>query len=171
MAGAAFALAALLAAAGPAAAEPGQAFPTVKAETLAKTKVTLPADFTAERNVILVSFGRDMQDAVDAWDAALAPLRAEAQVEVYNTPLIPNPGALVRGFISGGMRSVYTDEAIRRRVIVLYVDEDTYFPALGVTARAAPLVIVTDRSGIERGRVQSALNDAALSAVRALIEN
>jgi hypothetical protein len=164
-------LAAVLMAAAPAAAEPGREFPSVKAETLAKAKVTLPDDFAAARNVILVSFGRDMQQAVDAWDAALAPFRSDGRVEVYNTPLIPNPGALVRGFITGGMRSVYTDDAARRRVIVLFVDEESYFPALGVTARDAPLVIVTDRAGVELGRVQAPLGDAALSDVRALIEN
>ena len=151
-------------------AEPGERFPSIKTANLAKTKMQLPDDFAAERNVILASFGRDMQDAVDAWDAALAPLRDGVKVQVYNTPLIPNPGAIVRGFISGGMRSIYKDPEVRDRVIVLYVDEDEFFPALGVTARDAPLVLVIDRAGVEIGRVQGTLDDANLAAVRDLIE-
>src|SRR4051812_5705865 len=82
--------------------------PTMKAETLNRTPFTVPGSFAAARNVLLFSFGRDMQQAVDAWDAALADLRADPKAcQVYNMPLIPNPGALVRGFISGGMRGVY----------------------------------------------------------------
>jgi len=147
----------------------GAPIPEVKAETLNKAKIVVPKDFTAERNILLFSFGRDMQAPVDAWDAALAPSRDGTAVQVYNMPLIPNPGAIVRGFISGGMRGIYEDKAVRERVIVLYVDEDAYFPALGVTDKSAPLVVVTDKAGVELGRVQSMLNDDALAAVTALL--
>jgi hypothetical protein len=161
--------AALLAAPGQGRAAAGASIPPVKAETLNKAKLAIPADFTAARNVLLFSFGRDMQAAVDAWDAALAPDRDGVRVQVYNMPLIPNPGALVRGFISGGMRSVYADTAVRDRVVVLFVEEKTYFPALGVADRSAPLIVVTDRAGVELGRVQSALSAEALAAVRTLV--
>jgi hypothetical protein len=155
--------------AGAAIAAPGDKIPQAKVETLNKTKIVVPDGFTAERNVLLFSFGRDMQEAVDAWDAALAPDRDGAAVQVYNMPLIPNPGALVRGFISGGMRGIYKDKAARDRVIVMYVEEKGYFPALGVTDKTAPLIVVTDKAGVEIGRVQSAATDAAVANVRALI--
>jgi hypothetical protein len=157
-------------------AMPGLAFaavgtpvPEVKAETLNKAKITVPKDFTAERNILLFSFGRDMQAPVDAWDAALAPDRDGAAVQVYNMPLIPNPGAIVRGFISGGMRGIYEDKAVRDRVVVMYVEEKTYFPALGVTDKTAPLIVVTDKAGVEVGRVQGNFSDALLADVRKLI--
>lgn len=149
-------------------AGPGEPLPVVKAETLNKTKIEVPKDFTADRNVLLFSFGRDMQAPVDAWDAALAPDRSAA-VQVYNMPLIPNPGAIVRSFISGGMRDIYEDKAVRDRVVVLYVDEKTYFPALGITDKSAPLIVVTDKAGIEVGRVQGMLTDSSLAEVRSLI--
>lgn len=162
-------LAACLLMAGAAAAAVGTAIPEAKVETLNKVKLTVPKDFTAERNVLLFSFGRDMQAPVDAWDAALAPDRDGAAVQVYNMPLIPNPGAIVRGFISGGMRGIYEDKAVRDRVIVMYVEEKTYFPALGVTDKTAPLIVVTDKAGVEVGRVQGNLSDALLADVRKLI--
>lgn len=152
----------------PSRAAPGDPFPPVKAESLTRKKIAWPDDFTAERTILLFSFGRDMQADVDAWDAALAPLRAEGAVEVYNTPLIPNPGGLVRGFISSGMRSTYKDEATRARVVVLFVEEKSYFPALGVTERGAPLVVVVSRDGTERGRVQGKVDEALLAEVQAL---
>lgn len=150
------------------AAAPGDEFPTVKAESLAKTKVVWPADFPAARNVLLVSFGRDMQAEVDAWDAALKPLRSDA-VEIFNTPLIPNPGAIVRGFITGGMRSIYKDDAARRRVVPLFVDEKTVFPQLGVTERATPLLIVYTGEGREVGRVQGKWSESGQADVERLI--
>jgi hypothetical protein len=74
----------------------------------------------------------------------------------------------VRGFISGGMRSAYKDDATRARVVVLFVEEKTYFPALGVTDRGAPLVMVVSRDGTERGRVQGKVDAALLGEVQAL---
>jgi hypothetical protein len=161
-------VAALLAVA-PAQAAPGEKIPQAKVETLNKVKIVVPDGFTAERNVLLFSFGRDMQEAVDKWDAALTSDRDGTRVQVYNMPLIPNPGALIRGFISGGMRDIYKDKALRDRVIVMYVEEDEYFPALGVADKSAPLVVVTDNAGVEIGRVQSAVGDPAVAEVRALL--
>lgn len=163
------AAAALAWAPAPTSAAPGDLVPEAKSETLAKTKFAVPADFPAERNVLLFSFGREMQAAIDAWDAALAGLRDGKAVQVYNMPLIPNPGGLVRGFISSGMRGAYEDKAVRERVVILFVDEKTYFPALGVTDRSAPLVVVADKAGREIGRVQAVLSDQALGQVRALV--
>ena len=79
----ALALLAVLAAA-PAAAD---VLPTIKAETLNKTPFTVPTSFTAGRNVLMFSFGRDMQKAIDDWDAQLAHLRRDPQAcQVYNMP-------------------------------------------------------------------------------------
>jgi hypothetical protein len=146
-------------------------FPTVKARTLNKDKITVPKDFSAARNVLLISFGRDMQEPVDAWDAALTPLRESSDaVQVYNSPLIPNPGALVRGFINGGFRGIYKDKTLRERVVILYIDEDEVFPALSITDedKAVPLVLVTDQVGGILGRVSGLANEANVAAVTAL---
>ena len=148
-------------------------FPTLEARTLNKDRITVPEDFSAARNVLLISFGRDMQEPVDAWEAALTPLREQSDgVQVYNTPLIPNPGALVRGFINGGFRGIYKDEALRDRVIILYVDEDEVFPLLNITDenKLQPLVLVTDQSGRIIGRVSGLADDATVAAVTALVK-
>jgi hypothetical protein len=134
-------------------AAPGDQLPDLAGETLAKTKIAWPKDFPTDRVLLLVSFGRDMQAEVDAWDAALTPLRSDT-LAIFNTPLIPNPGAIVRGFITGGMRSIYKDESARARMVPLYVDEKKIFPRLGITERATPLILVYTRDGRELGRVQ-----------------
>lgn len=147
------------------------AFPTVKARTLNKDKITVPEDFSADRNVLLISFGRDMQEPVDAWDAALTSLRESSDaIQIYNAPLIPNPGALVRGFINGGFRGIYKDKALRDRVVILYVDEDEVFPALdiGEGDKLQPLVLVTDKAGLILGRVSGLANETNVAAVTTL---
>ena len=146
-------------------------FPSIEARTLNKDRITVPEDFSVARNILLISFGRDMQEPVDAWDAALTPLREQSDgIQVYNTPLIPNPGALVRGFINGGFRSTYKDEALRDRVIILYVEEDEVFPLLSISeeTKAQPLVLVTDQSGGILGRVSGVADEANVAAVTAL---
>ena len=147
-------------------------FPTIKARTLNKDRITVPDDFSAAYNILLVSFGRDMQEPVDAWDAALTPLRENSeQVQVYNTPLIPNPGALVRGFINGGFRGIYRDEALRDRIVILYVKEKEIFPALniGEDDKNAPLIIVAAQDGRILGRVSGLADETNVAAVQALV--
>lgn len=146
--------------------------PTVKARTLNKDKITLPEDFSAAYNVLLISFGRDMQEQVDAWDAALTSLRESSdQVQVYNTPLIPNPGAIVRGFINSGFRSIYKDEDLRDRIVILFVKEKEVFPALAIDdgVKTAPLVLVVAQDGTIIGRVQGLADKANVAAVRAFV--
>lgn len=148
-------------------------FPTVKARTLNKDRITVPEDFSAARNVLLISFGRDMQEPVDAWDAALTPLRENSDsVQVYNTPLIPKPNGIIRGFINGGFRDIYKDDALRDRVVILYVKEKEVFPALeiGEDDKAVPLILVTDQQGKILGRVSGLPDGGNVAQVIALAE-
>jgi len=147
-------------------------FPTVKARTLNKDKITVPDNFSAAFNVLLISFGRDMQEPVDAWDAALTPLRQSSDhVQIYNTPLIPNPGAIVRGFINSGFRSIYKDESLRDRILILFVKEKEVFPALAIDddVKTAPLVLVIEQDGTIIGRVQGLADEANVAAVAAFV--
>lgn len=155
---------------GPVRAENGL-FPPVQARTLNKERFVVPGSFKAGRNILMLSFGRDMQEPVEAWDAALAPLReSQGSVQVYNMPVIPNPGAIIRGFINSGFRGLYTDEALRDRVVILFVDDEFYEAAgISVEDRTAPLIIVTDQDGGIHGRVSGQVNEAAVTAVRALV--
>ncbi|MDG2244635.1 MAG: hypothetical protein P8L66_14215 [Rhodospirillaceae bacterium] len=149
-----------------------QVFPTVKARTLNKDKITVPADFTAARNIMLLSFGRDMQESVDAWDAVLVTVReASDAVQVYNAPLIPKPNGIVRGFINGGFRGIYKDKGIRDRVVILYIDEDEVFSALNISEedKQHPLVMVTDQQGVIIGRVSGLADAANVAQVVALL--
>lgn len=162
---------AIMVLAGPAVAQ-DTVFPTVKARTLNKDRITVPEDFTAAYNILLLSFGQDMQQPIDAWEAALTPLRESSDgIQVYNTPLIPNPGALVRGFINGGFRGLYKDEAMRERIVILYVKEKEVFPALGITeeVKTVPLVMVTAQNGRIIGRVSGEADEANVAAVTALV--
>ena len=146
-------------------------FPTVKARTLNKDRITVPEDFTAARNILLLSFGRDMQESVDAWDAALTSVRESSDdVQVYNAPLIPKPNGIIRGFINGGFRSIYKDEGLRDRVVILYIDEDDVFPALNIgdDDKLQPLVMVTDQAGVILGRVAGLAEEANISRVMEL---
>ncbi len=147
-------------------------FPTVKAHTLNKDRITIPDDFSTDYNILLLSFGREMQEPVDAWDAALTPLRESSdQIQVYNTPLIPNPGALVRGFINGGFRGIYEDKALRDRIVILYVKEKEVFPVLNISEddKTVPMVIVTAQDGRILGRVSGLADKTNLAAVQALV--
>lgn len=147
-------------------------FPTIEARTLNKDRFTVPVDFTKPRNILLVSMDQGLEDAIDAWDAALEPLRASSDgVEVYNTPLIKKPGALIRGFINGGFRGIYKEDEVRDRVIILYLeDQDAVFASLEVKEedKSAPMIFVTDQAGEILGRVPGPATPENVAAVTAL---
>ncbi len=148
-------------------------FPTVKARTLNKDRFTVPEDFEKPRNILLVSMDQGLEDAIDAWDAALSPLRASSdRVEVYNTPLIKKPGALIRGFINGGFRGIYKGDDVRDRVIILYLeDQDAVFAMLDIKEedKSAPMIFVTDQAGEILGRVPGPATPENVAAVSALV--
>ena len=140
------------------------------ATRLGDRKLTVPSIYPY--NILLLSFGRDMQEPVDEWDAALTPLREGSdQIQVYNTPLIPNPGALVRGFINGGFRGIYEGEALRDRIVILYVKEKEVFPALNIREddKTEPMVIITAQDGRILGRVSGFATEINIAAVQALV--
>ncbi len=147
-------------------------FPTINARTLNKDRITFPDDFTAAYNLLLVSFDQDMAVHIDDWDAALTTLRESTeQIQVYNTPLIPNPGALVRRFINRGFRGIYEDETLRDRIVILYVKEKEVFPALNIgdEDKAVPMVIVTAQDSRILGRVSGLADERNVAVVQALV--
>ena len=54
---------------------PAAVLPPVTAYALDREKVTLPADFTAPLNLLILSFQRDQQSEVDGWLPVLTPGR------------------------------------------------------------------------------------------------
>jgi len=142
-------------------------FPELEMKTLNKESFKIPGDFIASNNILLISFGRDMQEPIEAWDSSLKKIfDSDNKVDIFNTPLIPNPGRFVKGFINSGFRSIYKDKSVRDSIIILYVEEEV-FPMLEIdeVVMKTPLIIVVDKEGVILGKVSGLANDDNIQLV------
>ena len=109
-------------------------FPQVTGENLNGESVTLPDDFLAARNLIIMPFNREQQVSAEAWlplGQALAEKHDDLQF--YSIAALPDLSPAVRLLVSGGMNVAITDEAVREVAILLYLEEQERFvEALGI---------------------------------------
>lgn len=120
--------------------------PPIKAQTLNKSEVTLPADLPGQRTIVLMAFERDQQHNVDTWINGLSlPISSYAWIE---TPVVGEANKLAQAFIDGGMRSEIRDLAIRERTITLYTDRLALLKAMGLKPSIKNIfVLVMARDG------------------------
>ncbi len=123
----------------------GQAFPTVRGESLAGTSVTLPADLAGAPAVLLVGYERQTQLDLDRW--LLGIHDAGLPVRIYELPTIPG---LVPDLISARI-----DEGMRRgipredwaSVVTVYGDAKTLAAFTGNENNVPGRVLLVDRAG------------------------
>jgi hypothetical protein len=124
-------------------------FPYVKAKTLNKDSFFIPDSLNTEFNIFIISFNRGMQGEVENWLIDLELLNNQkSSFDVFNSPVIPDPGRFVRGFINRGFKSIYKEKSVRDKVIIMYVDEDNFFSTLNIndSLKEKPLIMVLNRN-------------------------
>jgi len=122
-------------------------FPKVEGSNLEGRRFSLPADFEAEYNVVLVAFRREQQADVDSWLPSLEALKLQDRgIRVYELPTLNRSYRMMRGFIDGGMARGIPAKATREATITLYIDKSPFKRALAITAedRISTLVVARD---------------------------
>jgi len=157
-----------LAALGAAAAEPR--LPAIEADSLAKDTLMLPEALATDPALVTFSFSQDQIDAVETLEDTIPVLKTgRTGLAAYNMPVIPNPGAIVRSFIRSGMRGVYETPEDRRRTVVLFVDEDTFFDQAGFPSMEEPLIALVARDGRLLDWIPASAADP--EAINTMLEN
>jgi hypothetical protein len=159
------ALAVILATAAPLAH--AQQLPAVTAQDLNKKKISWPRDFTGDRTVLIIAFGRNQQVFIDGWVAGLQ-LKKPGAAPWYEVPLINNPGSFVRSFIDSGMRRGIPSVEDRAHVVTLYVKKKQFMQTLGLPDENVH-VLVVDKTGKVLSRVTGTYSaEAATPTLAAL---
>ena len=103
-------------------------FPQITSKNLNKDTFIVPDSLDKAFNIFIISFDRDMQIEADKWFSDLAILNnSKPIIDIFNTPVIPDPGRFVRGFINRGFKSIYKNKSMRDRVIIMYVKKDGFY--------------------------------------------
>jgi hypothetical protein len=160
-----FALATVMAAH---AAEP-VVFPTISFYALTKDRVTLPAGFHSDRNLLLLYFDLTQQRHVDDWNAVIDRWRAsDRSLTSYTLLVSPQKNFLSRWWQNASMRSA-SDSSHWPTTLPVYVDKSAFERKLNIPSEKQVVLLLADRQGHILSRISGPSTDSSLTAMRAAL--
>jgi hypothetical protein len=122
--------------------------PSVTAYALDRGKVTLPADFATPLNLLILSFQRDQQSAVDGWVPVVAQVNgAHPRVQLWSLLISPRANFLYRWWLNASLRGSLAADQPRHFTVPLYVDKTQFLRSLQIRSEQQIVVVLTDRAG------------------------
>jgi hypothetical protein len=118
--------------------------PPVTAYTLDRAKVTLPADFAAPLNLLILSFQRDQQPVVDGW---VRVLPQGGPVQTWLLPISQHENGLYRWWLNASLRGSLSPAQPRRYTVPLYVNKAQFLRSLQVASEQEVVLLLTDKTG------------------------
>lgn len=147
-----------------------QMLPAQEAELLDRSDFDLPADFTADRTVLIAAFSREQQEVLAGdWERALSAAGISGPPERYQLFVIDNPGAIVRGFIRSGMRGELPESSHSGLILAWVADLESWLDATGLADAGDLRVLVVDRAGRVLGVESGPASVEAAARIAALV--
>ena len=146
---------------------PAAVLPPVTAYALDRAKVTLPADFTAPLNLLILSFQRDQQPVVDGWLPVVTP--GAPAVQTWLLPISPRANGLYRWWLNASLRTSLPPSQPRRYTVPLYVDKGRFLPALQVSSEKEVVLLLTDKTGHVLWRTTGPVSDSKKAALSGFV--
>lgn len=116
-----------------AAAPTNASFPEVSGVSLERKKYDLPRGFAGGNNLVIITFQREQQKDADTWvDTARQFERTSPGFHYYELAALERRGLLSRWWWESFMRNGTSDEEIRSRTIVLYVNKKQFRQELNI---------------------------------------
>jgi len=125
----------------------GTKFPEIIAESLAKTRESIPESAKGKVALISVAFLRESQPQLDSWLEPFTEKYGSTQgFTFYEVPMISSGYKFMRSVIDGGMRAGIPKEK-HKNVVTMYGDVEKYMNALGLDSRFG-YAFLLDQEGI-----------------------
>ncbi len=146
--------------------QPG-VLPTIAAEALDKTTLTLPAQLEGRQNLLLLSWARDQKTQLDTWTAVSQALQhTQADFRVYRMLVSMPENALYRWWDNASLRTQETDPDLLHWSVPLYTDKVALRQALGIAANEhAVAAVLVDRAGHVLWKAQGASTAATRASL------
>ena len=118
-------------------------FPTITAQALDKTSITLPAQMQGKLNLLLLSWARDQAPQIETWNAvSQALLHSDPSLRVYRIPVSDPENFLFRWWDSASLRTDETDPELLHWIVPIYTDKAKLRRALNVPANDHQVLIL-----------------------------
>lgn len=124
-----------------------QQFPTIATKDLNGRSLNLPADFNANRALLLIAFKQEQQTQINAWLPFAQKLEKAGQAKFYELPTLPSALRLMGGLIENGMRSGIKSKATRAKTLTLYTNVNRFRKSLGLGGKNQIYAVLIDRQG------------------------
>jgi hypothetical protein len=144
--------------------------PTISFYTLSKQRVTLPADFHGDRNLLLLYFDLTQEHDINDWNAVIDRWRAsDPSLTSYTLLVSPQKNFLSRWWQNASMRSASPDNSHWPSTLPIYVDKHAFEQKLGIANEKQVVLLLTDRKGLVLSRVGGPANDSSRIAMRSAL--
>jgi hypothetical protein len=150
---------------------PPATLPSITSSALNKQELTLPADLSGNRNLLLLFFKRDQQVDVEPWLDEFSKLKAShPTLGIYILPIFPRANILSRWWTNASLRSNASPRQDPAATIPLYVNKSKFLRDLQIASEKQPVLLVTDKAGHVLGRASGRPDPAKLAATEAIIQ-
>jgi hypothetical protein len=140
--------------------------PKVSFDNLSKDRLTLPADFHGDRNLLLLYFDLTQQPEIDDWNAIIDRWRAgDPSLSSYTLLVSSQKNFLSRWWQNASMRSA-SDPSHWPTTLPVYVDKRAFERKLGISSEKEVLLLLADRQGRILSRISGPSTDSNRNAMR-----
>ncbi len=145
-------------------------FSAIQATSLDRTHLHLPANFSGELNLVIISFAREQQQEVDSWIPAARKIEStHSQFRYYELPTMSRENLLYRWWFDEALRSNTTDKDLRSRILTAYVNKHNFKKSLDIKNEKRVIAILVDPKGRVYWRADGPYTDAHMSALLSVL--
>lgn len=142
--------------------------PTVTFDTLSKERLTLPAGFHTDRNLLLLYFDLTQQQDVDSWNTIIDHWRdTDRSLTGYTSLVSSQKNFLSRWWQNSSMRSASPDSSHWSTTLPLYVDKRVFERKLELSTEKQVVLLLLDRKGQVLSRVSGPPTESNRNAMQA----
>jgi hypothetical protein len=147
----------------------GKRFPDVSADSLAKTRESIPESAKGKVTLIAVAFLQQSQPQLDSWLGPFAErFGGKDSFTFYEVPMISSGYKFMRLIIDSGMRGGIPKEK-HKNVVTMYGDVEKYMKELNLEAQFGHAFLL-DKEGIIRWQGKGFATPESLKELFALAE-
>lgn len=145
-------------------------FPNVHATSLQNARMSLPHDFAGQLNLVIVSFAREQQKAVDTWLPAARQIQStHSKFSYYELSTMSRENLLYRWWFDAALRSDTSEKDLRARILTTYLNKHKFRNALRISNEKRIVALLVDKTGRVYWRADGRCTDEAKRSLQSAL--